>query len=49
MTFIINSSGTPLRDFADCRVNGCTAGECIRQGSQYVCKQGKLMFVCLTL
>lgn len=34
--------GTPLRDIADCRVHGCDVGECIRQGSIYVCKHGKL-------
>lgn len=33
-------SGTPLRDFSDCRQYGCASGECIREGSQFVCRQG---------
>lgn len=32
--------GTPLREFSDCRTHGCSSGECIRQGSQFVCKKG---------
>lgn len=25
----------------DCRTKGCSHGECIRQGTEYICKQGK--------
>lgn len=32
--------GTPLRDISDCREHGCVSGECIREGTKYVCKQG---------
>lgn len=39
--------GTPLRDFADCRQHGCVTGECIREGSQYVCKQGMFYLILL--
>jgi hypothetical protein len=34
-------SGNLSRGVSDCRVAGCTTGECIRQGVEYVCKQGK--------
>lgn len=37
---ILIVKGTQYRDFTDCRQHGCTSGECIRQGSEYVCKQG---------
>lgn len=39
--FLENFPGTQYRDNADCRVHGCTVGECIRQGTEYVCKNGK--------
>lgn len=39
--------GTQYRDFTDCRQHGCSSGECIRQGSEYVCKQG-MLFLMLT-
>lgn len=26
---------------SDCRLTGCDRGECIRQGIEFVCKQGK--------
>lgn len=29
----------------DCRINGCPVGECIRQGNEFVCRQGKSMFL----
>lgn len=38
------SAGTQHADFSDCRQYGCTAGECIREGSQYVCKQGMFIY-----
>lgn len=39
--FLNINAGNLLRDVPDCRVTGCVTGECIRQGVEYVCKQGK--------
>lgn len=36
-------TGTQFRDFTDCRQHGCTSGECVREGSQYICKQGMFL------
>lgn len=44
MIFWLIFSGTSLRDFGDCRQHGCVNGECIRDGSQYVCRQGMSIF-----
>lgn len=34
-------TGTPERRYDDCRTTGCQAGECVQDGFQYVCRQGK--------
>lgn len=41
--------GNQYRDNSgDCRSRGCPAGECIRQGNEFVCRQGKsFMFVAI--
>ncbi len=37
-----SSSGNQYRDNSgDCSIKGCPVGECIRQGNEYVCRQGK--------
>lgn len=36
-------TGTQFRDSTDCRQHGCTSGECVREGSQYICKQGMFL------
>lgn len=38
------SKGDQFRDNIDCRINGCSFGECVRQGNEFVCRQGK--FIC---
>lgn len=30
----------------DCRTEGCLTGECVRQGYDFVCKQGKCFSIC---
>lgn len=33
--------GTPERRYDDCRSTGCQLGECVQDGFQYACRQGK--------
>lgn len=35
------SIGSQYNNDEDCRSTGCTVGECVRQGLEFVCKQGE--------
>lgn len=45
LTIFIIFQGNQFRDNADCRINGCSVGECIRQGNEFVCRQGKCEYI----
>lgn len=37
----VSITGTPERRYDDCRSTGCRVGECVQEGFQYTCRQGK--------
>lgn len=46
MISIESFPGTHIQEKSeDCRTLGCAVGECIRQGTQFVCQQGKYTYL----